>query len=218
MFTAGWVSGRRPRMGRRARAWALSTAGLSAVPDQGGHPRLGGGRSLLGWRGPAVVCTAMSLLIPTQDHVNKGQHNDSIIVVVCRRQQGLRSRDVQQHQEEEGGAREVVAADRGVHPSPVSVVGGNRGHVRHGGGERKWRLRGGIDVASGQIELASLEGGAGRSKGGGNGDNNDAHSDDAIGGGNMGRHLAVDPPQAEMGDGGGGGMTMTTTAGGTARR
>jgi hypothetical protein len=64
---------------------------------------------------------------------------------------------------------------------------------------------GGIDAASGQIELASLEGGAGGSKGGGNGDDNDAHSDDAVGGGDVGLHVAVDSPRAETGDGGGGG-------------
>ncbi len=84
MFTAGWVSGRRSRMGRRVRARALSTAGLSAAPDQGGHPRFSGGRSLLGWRGPAAVCAAMSSSIAMQGHVDKGQHDDSIIVVVCR--------------------------------------------------------------------------------------------------------------------------------------
>ncbi len=74
----------------------------------------------------------------------------------------------------------------------------------------------GIDAASGQIESALSEGGAGRSKGGGDGDNNDAHSNDAVGSGNVGLHVAVDPHWAETGDGGGGGRTtMTTTAGGT---
>jgi hypothetical protein len=62
---------------------------------------------------------------------------------------------------------------------------------------------GGIDAASGQIELASLEGGAGRSKGGSDGNNDNAHSDNAVSGSNMGLHVAVDPPRAEMGNGGG---------------
>ncbi len=63
MFTAGWVSGRRPRTRRRARARALSTAGLSAVLDWGGHPRLSGGQSILGWKGLVAVCAAVSLSI-----------------------------------------------------------------------------------------------------------------------------------------------------------
>ncbi len=63
---------------------------------------------------------------------------------------------------------------------------------------------GGIDTASNQIELASSEGGAGRSKGGGDGDDNNAHSNDAVGGGNVGLHVAVKPPRAETGNGGGG--------------
>ncbi len=83
-------------------------------------------------------------------------------------------------------------------------------------------------MASSRIELASLEGGTGRSKGGGNGGNDDAHSDDAICGGDVGQHVAVDPPRAETGDRGGGWddndnnrgrhrETLTTTArGGTA--
>jgi hypothetical protein len=90
MFTAGWVSGRRPRMGRRARARALSAAGLSAAPDWGGHPWLGSGRSLLGWRGPAAVCTAVSSSMATRGHVDEGRHNDSVIVVVRRQRRGLR--------------------------------------------------------------------------------------------------------------------------------
>ncbi len=73
MFTAGWVSGRRPRTGRRAWVRALSAARLLAAPDRGGHPRLGGGRSLLGWRGPAVVCNAVSLSIAMQGHVDQGR-------------------------------------------------------------------------------------------------------------------------------------------------
>ncbi len=84
MFTAGWVSGRRPRTGRRARARALSSAGLSAAPDRGGHPRLGDGRSLLGWRGPAAVCAAASSSIATRGHVDEGRHDDSVIVVIRR--------------------------------------------------------------------------------------------------------------------------------------
>jgi hypothetical protein len=89
MFTAGWVSGRRLRTGRRARVQALSAAGLLAVPDRGGHPRLGGGRSLLGWRGPAAVCAAVSSSIAMRGHVDKGRHDDSVIVIVCRHQRGL---------------------------------------------------------------------------------------------------------------------------------
>jgi hypothetical protein len=61
-----------------------------------------------------------------------------------------------------------------------------------------------IDAASGQIKLASLEGGAGGSKGGGNSNDDDAHSNNAVGGGDVGLHVAVDPPRAEMGNGGGG--------------
>jgi hypothetical protein len=90
MFTVGWVSGKRPRMGRRAQVRSLSAAGLSAVPDRGGHSRLGGGRSLLGWRGPAVVSAAVSSSIATQGHVDKGWQDDSIIVLICRQRQGLR--------------------------------------------------------------------------------------------------------------------------------
>jgi hypothetical protein len=89
MFMAGWISGRRPGMGRRARAQALSAAGLLVVLDWGGHPWLGGSQSLLGWRGPAAVCAVVSLSIVTQGHADKGRHNDSIIVVVCRRRRGL---------------------------------------------------------------------------------------------------------------------------------
>jgi hypothetical protein len=77
--------------------------------------------------------------------------------------------------------------------------------------------RGGIDAASGQIESALLEGGAGGSKGGGDGNNDNVHSNDAVGSSYVGLHVAVDPPRAETGDGGGGGTTMTTTAVGTAR-
>jgi hypothetical protein len=94
MFTAGWVSGRRPRTGRRAQAWALSAAGLLAALDRGGLPRLGGGRSLLGWRGPAAVCVVVSLSIATQGHVDEGWHDDSVIIVVRCRQQRLQGRDV----------------------------------------------------------------------------------------------------------------------------
>ncbi len=143
MFTAGWVSERRPRTGRRARAWALSAAGLLAASDRGGHPRLGGGCFLLRWRGPAAVCAVVSLSIMTQGHVDKGWHDNSVIVVACRQQQGLQGRDVRQHQEEEGAAGEVVVADRGVLPPPVGVVGGDRGHVRRGGGEHERQSRGG---------------------------------------------------------------------------
>jgi hypothetical protein len=60
-------------------------------------------------------------------------------------------------------------------------------------------------VASGQIESALLEGGAGGSKGGGNGDKDNAHLDNVIGGGNVGLHVAVDPPLAETDDGQGAG-------------
>jgi hypothetical protein len=75
---------------------------------------------------------------------------------------------------------------------------------------------GGIDAASGQIKSALLEGRVGRLKGGGDGNNNNVHTDDAVGGGNVGLHVAVDPPRAETGNGGGG-TTMTTTAGSTVR-
>jgi hypothetical protein len=125
-------------MGRRARARALSTVGLLAAPDWRGHPRLGGGRSLLGWRGPAAVCAVVSSSIATRGHVGEGWHNDSIIVIVRYQQQRrLQGQDVQRHQEEEGAAGEVMAADRGVLPPPVGVVGGNHGHVRRGGGEHE---------------------------------------------------------------------------------
>ncbi len=63
---------------------------------------------------------------------------------------------------------------------------------------------GGVDAVSVQIKLALSEGEAGRSKGGGNGDKDNAHSDNAIGGGNVGLHVAIDPPRAETGNGGGG--------------
>ncbi len=62
----------------------------------------------------------------------------------------------------------------------------------------------------------------GRSKGGSNGNDDDVHSDDAIGGSNVGLHVAVDPPRVETGYGGGGAgrdnnrgrhrKTLTTTA------
>jgi hypothetical protein len=94
MFTAGWVSGRRQRTGRRVWAWALSAAGLSAAPDWGRHPRLSGGQSLLGWKGPAAVCAAVSLLIVMQGHVDEGRHNDSVIIVVCHCRRGLQGQDV----------------------------------------------------------------------------------------------------------------------------
>ncbi len=98
---------------------------------------------------------------------------------------------------------EVVAVDRGVLPPPVGVAGGDPGHVRRGGGERERQsVGGGINAASGQIESALLEGGAGRLKGGGDGDNDDVHSNNAIGKGDVGLHVAVKPPQAETGDGG----------------
>ncbi len=106
--------------------------------------------------------------------------------------------------------------NRGILPPPVGVIGGDCGHVHHGGGERERQLRGGIDTASCQIKLASLEGGVGGSKGGSDRNNNDAHSDNTVGGGDVGLHVAVDPPRAEMGDGVGGRMTMTMTAGSTA--
>jgi hypothetical protein len=91
----------------------------------------------------------------------------------------------------------------------VAVVGNGNGN--HGGG---------MDAASGQIESALLERWAGGSKGGGNGDKDNVHSDNALGGGDVGLHVAVDPRRAETGNGGGGGgrTTMMTTASATARR
>ncbi len=94
MFTVGWVSGRRPRTGRRAEARALSAVGLLVVPDWGGHPWLGGGQSLLGWRGLVAVCAAVSSSIATQGHVDEGWHDDSVIVVVCCQQWGLQGQDI----------------------------------------------------------------------------------------------------------------------------
>ncbi len=41
-------------------------------------------------------------------------------------------------------------------------------------------------------------------KGGGNGNGDDALSDNPVGDSNVGLHMAVDPPRAEMGNGGGG--------------
>ncbi len=37
-------------------------------------------------------------------------------------------------------------------------------------------------------------------KGGGDGDDDDAHSNDTVSGGNMGLQVAVDPPRAETGN------------------
>ena len=100
------------------------------------------------------------------------------------------------------GARtgEVVAVDRGVFPPPVGVVGGDRGRVRRVSGERERRSRGG--------DRHRQRGGAGGSKGGGNGVDDDAHSDDAVGGFDMGLHVAVDPPRAKTGERGRAGTTM----------
>ncbi len=81
-------------MGRRARAQALSAAGLLAVPDWGGHPRLSSGQSHLGWRGPAMVCAAVSLSIVTRGNVDEGQHDGSVIIVVRRQRRGLQGREV----------------------------------------------------------------------------------------------------------------------------
>ena len=41
-------------------------------------------------------------------------------------------------------------------------------------------------------------------KGGGNGNNDDVHSNDAVGGSDVRLHVAVNLPRAEMGNGGGG--------------
>ncbi len=69
--------------------WALSAEGLLVVLDWGEHPWLGGGRSLLGWRGPAAVCAAVSSSIAMQGHVVEGRHDDSVIVVIRRQHLGL---------------------------------------------------------------------------------------------------------------------------------
>jgi hypothetical protein len=103
-----------------------------------------------------------------------------------------------------------VAADRGILPPPVGIVGGDCGHVHRVSRECKRRSRGG--------DWHCRRRRAGGSKGGGNGVDDNAHSDNTVGGFDMGLHVAVDPPQAETGERGQDGMTMRTTVGGTARR